>query len=512
MRPGSHLNVNGRAYFANHSSIDVGLNTLNISGDTWFKNGSSYALERTASASGKIEIGGVTHIGDDVRVFMTGSNVVNANNNVILSSAGGFADANVFVNPLFDLEISGNDMIIGDFKGSGTIIELAGGMASVGISPNVIHISMLIDSIFSSGDSLVLQAQLIDTLSAIDALSSTGHAAEAAIAVRQLIGEGVLPIINAGVENVHQVRSALGTRMGSVRNFSFAPSAGSGDAGSRVWAAGFGAWAKQKDADGFFGYKYGSRGVLLGFDHELAAVPGLTLGINASISNGEMKNNGYYSETDIDTFGLGIYGMYEAANGFFVEGNLGISWSENRMETKSVLTGAMRKADFDAKTFQAGLNFGYTFRPADNVHLVPTVGLQYIRIKQDGWQERLSDPNLPDIPAHWFGDSKRDFLEVPVSLKLESTHRIGSVTVTPEVHVGAVFTVNDPKSSMRMGFVGSDSSMSLVGIDSGKSRFQAGAGVKIQATDLVDIFASYELETRSKYTSQYAHLGVGFSF
>jgi hypothetical protein len=140
------------------------------------------------------------------------------------------------------------------------------------------------------------------------------------------------------------------------------------------------------------------------------------------------------------------------------------------------------------------------------------VGLQYVHVTQDGWEEQLADPNLPDIPAHWFGDSKRNFWEVPVSLKLESTHQIGSVTITPEIHVGAVFTLNDPKTSMRMGFVGSDSSVSLVGVDSGKNRFQAGASIKIQANDYLDIFASYELETRSKYTSHYAQLGIGFSF
>ncbi|MDR1080807.1 MAG: autotransporter outer membrane beta-barrel domain-containing protein, partial [Deltaproteobacteria bacterium] len=404
------------------------------------------------------------------------------------------------------------DIVIGEFKGSGSLIGQVGGRGRGGSSPNLGRLSGMVDGILTSSGNAALSGRILDVLSAIDDIIVSGHGNEAALAVRQLIGEDVLPIINANVENVHQTRAALGRRMSTIRNFSFAPSSGSEDARSRVWAAGFGNWAKQKDSDGLLGYEYNSGGVILGFDHELAAVPGLTIGINGSVSKGKMKNNGYHSETDIDSYGIGVYGMYEAPNGLFAEANIGFGWSDNELETVSVLTGSKRKANFDSKTFQAGVNMGYTFKLSDNVHLVPTTGLQYIRITQDGWKEKLADPDLPDIPAHWFGDTKRDFLEVPVSLKLESAHQVGSVTITPEVHAGAIFTLNDPKSSMRMGFVGSDRSVSLVGMDSGKNRFQAGASVKIQANDLLDIFASYELETRSKYTSHYAHLGAGFSF
>jgi outer membrane autotransporter protein len=63
-----------------------------------------------------------------------------------------------------------------------------------------------------------------------------------------------------------------------------------------------------------------------------------------------------------------------------------------------------------------------------------------------------------------------------------------------------------------MGFIGSNSSVSLVGFDADRNRFQAGTSLKVQINDYAGIFANYELETRSKYTSHYAHLGVGISF
>jgi hypothetical protein len=140
------------------------------------------------------------------------------------------------------------------------------------------------------------------------------------------------------------------------------------------------------------------------------------------------------------------------------------------------------------------------------------VGVQYIHIKQDGWRERLSNPFAPMVAAHWFGDSKQNFVEIPVSVKLESSHKVGSAVISPEIHGCGIFTATNPRSNVRMGFIGSNSSMNLVGLDFDKNRFQLGTSLKVQVSDYVDIFGSYELETRSKFTSHYAHLGLGVSF
>jgi uncharacterized protein with beta-barrel porin domain len=63
-----------------------------------------------------------------------------------------------------------------------------------------------------------------------------------------------------------------------------------------------------------------------------------------------------------------------------------------------------------------------------------------------------------------------------------------------------------------MGFVGSNDSVTIYGIEPGRSRFVAGAGIKAQLSDTVDIFAAYDLEARSGYTGHSASIGLGFSF
>ena len=115
--------------------------------------------------------------------------------------------------------------------------------------------------------------------------------------------------------------------------------------------------------------------------------------------------------------------------------------------------------------------------------------------------------------AHWFGEVKNDFVEFPVKLRLNSTIEAGNgVLITPELRVGGTFVANKPDAQMQMGFVGSGASTSINGINPDKSRFQVGGGVKIQATDLVDIFANYDYEGRSGFKSHSASAGLGFSF
>jgi outer membrane autotransporter protein len=504
MEKGSSLIVDGRAYFASSSTINVGQNNLTISGDTWFTNGSTLILEATSTDKGQVLIGGRTTIKPGAAVRLSGAyNVTDS----ILNSAGGFADDTVFDNPIYDLAIfNNNEIMISDFKGSGRILTLVSGSGTRG-AWNIDLVVSIIDEIIQSGAPLA--DKLVSNLETIAFLNPSF----VNLAIKQFIGINVVESIGGVKESLQQASSALNRRMATIRTSYLAPAAGYGAAQEHLWVAGFGSWARQKDTTNFSGYSYDSGGIIVGFDHEVSAVPGLTLGVTGSFSKGKLEVNDRLTKSDIDTYSFGLYGVYEAANGFFVEANIGYGRSRNDLETRLIYSGATSKGDFDSDNFQTGFNLGYVFKVADNINLIPSAGLQYIRIKSDSFQEKLTGGNANQNYQRWFGDSKMDFLEIPVSLKLETTHRVGGVTLTPEIHVGAVFVANNPKNQMKVGTAGPNGKLYVIpGPDPGKNRFQGGASLKLQVNDLVDIFASYELEKRSKFTSHYGHIGVGFSF
>ena len=504
---GSALNIRGNAYFGDGSTVDVGLNTVNISGDAVFKSGSTYSLYRSDNASGLISVGGLTTIESGAKVELAGVEGVNAGNKTILTS-GNFADGNVFYNPLYQLAIVGNDLVVAGYLGSGETI----GQAVGGLGGNYLNGSALIDAILQNPNSQAfLTGRLIGQLETIAALSADGNPA-AETAVKQLIGEESLSAFNAGLNTIQQISGALDKRFGALHGFNRAPAAGYGSAANRAWAGGFGNWIRQKSDNRVDGFDYNSGGVMLGYDREIDPVPGLTLGLAGAWSWGKLKNDDGLAKTDVDSATLSLYGSYELGGSFFVDGALGFGWGSNEATTNLVL-GGQKRGDFDNQSFMAGLTFGYVFELAPETRLIPSVGLQYTHLKQDGWNERItSDPNNLAV-ANWYGDTKGDYLDIPLNLRLNHTWQGDSgLTVTPELRLGGVISAKNSDSELHMGFVGAGDSTVIYGVDPGRSRFTVGAGIKVQVNDTVDIFADYDYQGRSGLSVHNASAGLGFSF
>jgi subtilase-type serine protease len=489
----------------------VGLNTLTITGNTYFNNGSTYKVEVSDSSSGQIAVGGQVTIEDGAKVsIFNPSSLININKPIL--TAGSFFNSNVFSNPLYSFKIDGPDLIVDRFLGASGVVEAAAQAGGGSVSTNYINGASLIDRVLQdSGASAALQSRLVGSLEKIYDLAEAGNSvAEAAL--KQLIGEEALTAANANFDTIRDMNAALYGHFNSLRRASLPPAAGNGEAPNRIWLTGFGNWARQKNHDNVFGYDYNAGGVIMGYDREVEAVEGLTLGASGAWAGGKLKNKDGLSRTDIDTFSLGLYSSYEFGNGFFLDANLGYGHAQNDAEINLAL-GGKKESSFDSDSFQVGANLGYKFKLTDSTSLTPSVGLQYIHVKQDGWREKIvSDPNNLAV-ANWFGDAKSNFLEIPLLLTLNSEITTASgVVVTPELRLGGTIAANKSKSELRMGFVGSNDTAMIYGIDPGKSRLQAGAGIKIQVNDTVDIYANYDLEARSKYKAHSASAGIGFSF
>jgi outer membrane autotransporter protein len=391
------------------------------------------------------------------------------------------------------------------------------GAASAGggsVTGNIQRAEDLIDQVLTGAvaGTQDLRDRLIANIQAISDLADAGSGG-ALVALKQLIGEESLPY----VEIHHETLQKRGGVVAKRRNFLMAsaalpPAAGYKDAMTRLWVSGFGSWVKQNDEEGLFGYRYDSKGLVLGFDHELAAVPGLTLGVNVAVSGGTLKNNDNLAETDVDAQSLGLSALYRIGGGLFLYGDLEVGRATYDSEIYLRAINAVKRSDFDSRSIGAGLGAGYVFGLTPDVSLTASAGLEYVHISQDGWRETIvSDPDNLAV-ANWFGDMSRNYLDVNLSLKLESVHRIGQAEIRPEVHGGVIFSANSKSDDLRMGFAGSNSSMNLDGLETGRARFQGGVGLKAQLTDTFDIGLTYELEARKGYRAHYGQIGVGVSF
>jgi outer membrane autotransporter protein len=531
--------------------IDLGRNTLVVN-DIDFNPGSMLRVARSDTQSGMVEVQGHLDIYEGAILVISddSSRTINDQNKTIIRVTGpdGVEPqyVHLFDNPLWDLKIEGNEIVVARYKGDdGNVISNGddssngngGSNSGSGDTSNGNSGSNSGNggSSYGEGPSIISSPNFADAVTFVDQFFKTGAKVDPElkenldayvtiiekleqedletyeIAVRQLFGEEALTAVNATVATVNQVNGAVGNRFSTIRGYGpAAPAAGYGSSLNRIWVNGFGSFHKQRDINGMMGYDYNSGGVILGYDREVAALPGLTLGINGAWSHGKLKNNDGLAKTDVDNFSLGFYGSYNFANGFFLDLNLAYGWGDNDSWVNRVV-GYQTRGDFDSKSISAGLTAGYKINLTDKVRLTPSLGLQYTHINQDAWSERILNPVYGAV-ANWFGDVKEDMLEIPVNFTLDATINAGSAVVTPEFRVGAVFVADRPSNVLTMGFVGAPESINIYGINTSRTRFKGGAGVKIQFNDLVDLSANYDLEASSHYTAHSGFVGLGFSF
>lgn len=295
-----------------------------------------------------------------------------------------------------------------------------------------------------------------------------------------------------------------------------APSAGSVhfEPLNRVWLKGFGNWSSQKRRDGQSGYEFDQSGLMLGYDHQIAAVPGLVLGVSGSLASGDLKSKEGGEKADIDFRTLAVYGRYNLENGLFARVNLGLGQTDNHSKYIDA-AGNRRKGNFDSEAYQMGFSFGYIYQDPIGFRVIPSVGVQYFHLRQKGWNSGLaaSDSGYARL-GNWYRIDRDNQIQIPVRLKADMPVELeGGIVLTPEIRLGLIVDTHKPHTIMRMDFYdsGYDGQMAYA-LEPGRNRFQIGTGVKAQINEMFDLFLDYQLDFRQKYQNHNASGGLGISF
>jgi outer membrane autotransporter protein len=506
---GSTVAVNQRMYVGDGGVIDIAPGgKLAITGDGYFKSGSIYKVGINATDISLITVSNVAH-------FETGS-VVSLPTNLYNSVGAIFFTANSYDNNILPISSThaisrnGTDLIVGGIDSSNSIKTIAES-GDHGVSGNYVAAGQYIDHVVGSTNAALagnVAAYLDQAL-----IMATQNDPLADVAFKQLIGEDSLMVMDIYTDIIHNIHSVLDNRFFTLHTARYgAPSSGSSDSLNSIWISGFGSWSRQSNVNGLFGYKYNVGGVVLGYDRQLASVPGLTLGLNAAWSSGRLRSNDGYSSAKTNTFSVGGYATYEFDNGLFFQGTLGFGFTDTDFDSRQVF-GGRKESSFRSNSFQVGLDVGYNFAVSENFSIIPTIGINYVHINQSGWRDRIVYNPNNILVSNWYSSSKIDYLEVPVFVKFQGNFRTsGGIEFTPELKVGGIFVVNRPNHNMRVGFVGSNDSFAIRGYDSGRSRFVVEAGLKAKINDTFNIFTSYRLETHRSFTSHSAQIGLRFDF
>jgi outer membrane autotransporter protein len=513
--PASTLSV------ATGSVLDLGENLLDITGSSSttvvveFMDGSTIRVEADGGNQGQLGINGAVVSGSGdvyVDIVLKNGDIADLDTTKpIIDLGGGFVQGVLNLkSTLFEIA---SDFTIAGFRSKVDVLGDVYDLVGMAMNRNAVQLAELMTDIIDDAPTSPLASVLNDRVVELRNLASTDPAAAKELLnalMRQSAGETVIGVAEAVALTNFKAHGVILGRLDRIYQSEQAvpPAAGYGDPLNRVWVGGFGSWAKQKDQDEIYGYDYNSGGVSIGYDRMVDSMPGLRLGLAGSFSSGTLKVNRHLGEVDIDTFALGLYGSYMFSNDFFLDATVSYGVAEND-STVFLPGGGTKVGSFDIKTFLVGARVGKIFS-FDNISFTPSVGLRYLSFSQDAWRETMTPGSFGF--ENWFAKKTDNILEIPVQFKVNGTFQAGQTKITPELRLGYTFIASKPDNELVLGFNGSNLSTTVYGSKPKSNSVQAGAGIKINVSDSVDIYANYDLDVAKKYRNHQASVGIGFNF
>ncbi|MDR1164282.1 MAG: autotransporter domain-containing protein [Deltaproteobacteria bacterium] len=500
---------------AEDAKLAIGSTAVTINADLDLANNSILSFGWSGASGGSITLdaGKTTTIaaGGAVTVEIDGTVT---SGGMILTSPTGDLDINQFFS-LYDLPVENGDtqLVLGGKLSLGDALAATGAKLGVRGTPNYAAAADLFDRIETNA------ASDLDLINALQNLVITGlpNLPNPELAFKQLIGESLVNVTSAVSQTTLKAQGLVYGRLDRIREIegvtppaagAYAPSAGDGGELNRVWVGTFGMWTDVSNRDFVFGYDYKATGFALGYDRVVAAVPGLRLGISTAFSYGTLDTNDRATTVDIDTAGVGVYASYLSSVGVFVDGSISYSRAKNDYDT-TFISGSRKSGSFDIDSWQFGARVGAVLK-ANNFQFIPSVGVRFLTIDQEGWAETI-DPALAPF-ANRFDGLKDHQVDIPIQLKINTTIGSGSMKFVPELRLGWTIAAKRADDSLRYGFVGSPERAEVSGVKPARNAFNGGLGFKLVTGSGADVFLNYDYEGASGFKNHQLGVGIGYEF
>ncbi|MDR1166272.1 MAG: autotransporter domain-containing protein [Deltaproteobacteria bacterium] len=494
--------------------INVGEKTLTVDGDLEIDPAAKITLDKAPGATqyGRLVMATGSDIVASAPVYLDLSANYVANDLIVDFNGGhltGGGDLRAKWHQL--LWDSSGDLRVLAYGGPALAVDRLAGDHSFRMTRNYRAASALMNALDASDPTLSRRDQMEVALDLIDSLGP-GKAEDA---FKQLIGEPAVYVASAVNDIALKTLGVVYNRLDKIRSGETItpPSAGEGDIGrNRVWAGGFGNWAKQKDADGIYGFSFKSGGAAIGYDRMVERVAGLVVGGSFSYSVGNLDSNDTLTDVDIKTVGIGIYGSYTLPSKYFFDVSFAYAVSDNE-STVALLAGGIKDGSFLINSYQLGARGGLMIEKGAYL-LTPTVGLRYHRFQMEEWRETVS---RGAFPGNVFGATSDSVLEIPLELKIATTKNAdnpvsGEAIITPELRLGWTLVAKTHDNVVNAGFTWGPGKTQIFGAKPRRNYFHGGLGFKIQAPNNIDLFINYDFNLGSKYIDHKASLGLGIQF
>ncbi len=249
------------------------------------------------------------------------------------------------------------------------------------------------------------------------------------------------------------------------------------------------------------GYDFDTMGITVGADlrvneHFAIGVLGAYADSQANLVNG--------GSIDAENYKGAVYAT-AFANGFYVDALLGAGYINYDTSRASLLGYA--EGETDGWEIDTLLNSGYDFHQG-NWTFSPTASVAYTQVTLNSFTETGSLTPLS------YETQNQDSLRSELGFKIAYTSVINGIKVTPQLRIAWQHEFLDSTQSMNSSFAGGNgSTFTVSGPYMDRDRALLSAGVNVQITPTVNIYAYYDGQLGgSEYNSNTVSAGVKIDF
>lgn len=273
-------------------------------------------------------------------------------------------------------------------------------------------------------------------------------------------------------------------------------------------AESYGAWIKgnfgtgtQRAFKSESGYSYTQKGVTIGVD----AGDESMIGAAYSFFQNDVKNKTSASAKDkINTHMFSVYGLYSIQPEIFVSGQASYGISDiNKSRATGDVGNHTAKAKTKGNTIAARAEVGYVYAIDESMAVVPTIGFAHTNVDVNGYSEKGDGLNRKIAKRI----STRTSGLAGVSLKHTS-----SADFSQEIHANIDYAFSAKNPETKITLVDGLTPLRTPSEKASKAYYNVGGSVKVNAAEMVDIIAGYDLGLAKKFMSHTGTLKLRINF
>jgi outer membrane autotransporter protein len=285
--------------------------------------------------------------------------------------------------------------------------------------------------------------------------------------------------------------------------------------GNNFWVSSLGTYQCVGNHKGRTGYTYQSMGYAVGYDRAVGdhMIEGLSFGQTWGKNTPKSGTNRYSAgKIDQDAVVGTLYGLErlmasaDGQNQFFLEHYVSYGSVSNKSTKTALFNNKTATAKWDDDVWSFGLRGVWNRQLNEHWAISPFVGVEYEHVSQENFTERMGNNT-----AHYNGGS---YQNLDVSVGTAASYHIAfknGMELTPTASVAYVGSVvrDAPKVDVSNG---TGKSVRESAVSTGRSAFQASAGVNWKISQDWNMSANYDFYVAHGTTAHNANVTLSYAF